>query len=84
MLASGVACAQPEHTCVLFGAAVWHMGESAIYMSGQKCVRAAVLLLLWVAKCIIVFKFRVVITTLAEQQIGVCIRLLVPSANGLL
>ena len=35
VLASGVACAQPEHMCVLFGAAVWHMGESAIYLSGQ-------------------------------------------------
>ena len=71
------------HVCFVWCGSVAHGGKSNS-LDWAKCVRAAVLLLLWVAKCIIVFKLRVVITTLAEQQIGVCIRLLVPSANGLL
>ena len=70
--------------CVLFGTAVWHMALKVqlTYLGKVRPCSGVVIVVGGVVNYRL--KLRAVATTLAEQQIGVGTRLLVPSANGLL
>ena len=81
-LASGVAAAQPEHTCVLFDVVRWHVRRKAeLYIWGQSCLRSRVVIDVG-GGVLMLEALRDTNHACCQGQTGVSAKLVVPSEMG--
>ena len=81
-LASGVAAAQPEHSCVLFDVVRWHVKRKAeLYIWGQCCLRSRVVIDVG-GGVLMLEALRDTNHACCQGQTGVSAKLVVPSEMG--